>query len=401
MNMKKYALLFVTIVVNASLSFAGESTLRTKIGVATKDYISNHFLNSTFMFCQGDETLEMGAKGIHSLYGKQLKATEKMPIASATKSMTAASILRLKDKGLLGVNDKVSKYLTKDSGIWDNQQVPAWADKITIHHLLTHTSGLPEYFMAPELAELDLSKPREEVIKGIANFAAVKSLSFEPGSKYEYINTNFTLLGLIIEKVSGTPLEEFYRVELFDPLEMKSTKLISLEEAIKFQQTPQSTEYPVRYFVTPTGGKPHFTEVKPDYIMIPFADGGVVSTTNDLIKWYRGLHRGKILSEDSYNLMTKKHYLAPNKVGITNYTGYGLFISQLQNGDLVYHHAGSAIAIRSESGFIPSKQFYYAVISNVMNYIPKDAADKIDMNLPVNQLDIHYFMQAIFNAIAS
>jgi CubicO group peptidase (beta-lactamase class C family) len=250
-------------------------------------------------------------------------------------------------------------------------------------------------------ADIDLTKPREEIIKGIANFAAGKSLSFEPGAEYQYSNTNYTLLGLIIEKVSATPLEEFYRWELFDPLKMKSTKLLSLPDAIKFQLSPESTEYPVRYFVTPTGGKPHFTEVKPDYIMVPFADGGVVSTTSDLIKWYKGLHRGKVLSEDSYKLMTKKHYLAPNKVGVTNYTGYGMFISELNNGEVVYHHAGSAIAIRSESGYIPSRQFYYAVISNVMNHIPKEAKDKIDMNLPANQLDIHYFMQAIFNAIGS
>lgn len=394
--MKKYCLFFIVLIVNISISLAGDSNLKTKIGEATQDYLSKHFLNATFMFCEGDDTLEMGAKGIHSLYGKQLKATQKMPVASATKSMTAAGILKLKDKGLLEINDKISKYLTKDSGVWENEQVPTWADKITLHHLLTHTSGLPEYFMA---VEIDLSKSREEIIRGIANFAAAKSLSFEPGSQYQYINTNYTLLGLIIEKVSGTSLEEFYRLELFEPLEMKSTKLISLSEAIKFQQSPESTEYPVRYFVTPTGNKPQFTEVKPDYIMVPYADGGVISTTNDLIKWYRGLHRGKVLSEDSYKLMTKRHFLAPNKVGVANYTGYGLFISELKNGEIVYHHAGSAIAVRSESGYIPSKHFYYAVISNVMNYIPKNAQDKIDMNLPANQLDIHYFIQAIFNAI--
>lgn len=393
--MKKYYLLLLTICFQISVAFANHP-LKSKIKEATTDYISSRFLNAVFMFSDEHNTLEIGAKGIHSIYGRQLKATQKMPIASVTKTMTAAGILRLQEKGLLNVNAGLAKYLTKESGVWRQGRMPAWANKIKLHHLLTHTSGLPEYFKA---MKINLDQPVEEIAKDIASFAAGKNLSFVPGTKYEYNNTNYMLLGLVIERVSGKSLAQFYQEEFFEPLGMKSTKLASLEEAIKFQEEPEKTEYPVRYFVTPNGGKPEFNQAKADYIMVPFSDGGVVSNTGDLIRWYKALHGGKVLKPESYKLMTRKHYPGGSKFGKKDYTGYGMFISEMDNGDVVYHHEGSALAIRCESGYIPSRHLFYAIISNVMNYIPQHMEGKIDLNLPQNQLDIRYFRQAIFDAI--
>ena len=394
--MKKYSLLIIAIICNSVFAHA-ETELITKIRSASYKYMDDHFLNATYMFCD-DKGLESGAKGFASFKTKiELKPLERMPIASATKTMTAAAILRLRDRGLLDVEDTVAKHLDADSGTWEEGKVPSWASKVTLHNLLTHRSGLPEYFMA---INLDVKKPHNDINKDIARFAASKELSFNPGEKNNYCNTNFVLLGMIIEKLSGKSLGEFYTEEFFKPIGMKNTKLITLEEAIFHQTTSDERVFPVRYFVTPTGSKPQITDAKSKskYIMVPFADGGVASTTADLILWNRALHNGKVISYDSYNLMTKKHYQIRDGIGIDNYVGYGLYISEFDNGDVMYHHAGNALAIRSESGCIPNKNLYFAVLSNVMNYVPKEFEGKIDMSKPENQLDIFYFIKYVLGA---
>ena len=163
---------------------------------------------------------------------------------------------------------------------------------------------------------------------------------------------------------------------------------------------PEKASYPVRYFVTPTGtAEPQFNLAQAPSIMTPFADGGVVSTTKDLIKWHQAIHAGKVLSKESYNLMTTRYYEVPGWHGVKNYMGYGMYIAELENGDVLYQHAGRAVAIRSESGCILSKKLCFAVLSNVMDYVPHDMESKIDRTMTENQLDIQHFLQHIFKAI--
>lgn len=373
------------------------SEVHEKVKNVTDQYVSDRFFNAVYAFSDGNETFARGANGVYSVTdGTLLVANQQMPIASVTKSMTAASILKLRDKKLLDVNDTLAKHLSAKSDVWQDHKMPEWANKVTIHHLLTHTSGIPEYFMA---MQLNVEQPLGKIIRDIVNFAGQKELNFEPGSSYSYTNTNYMLLGLIIEQLSGKPLGEFYEKELFAPLGMKDTRLISLEEAVKGQLDQSHSTVPVRYFVIPTGDKPQFNEAQASFIMVPYADGGVLSTTEDILKWHKALHDGKVISEDSLNLMKTKHYEVADKTGKDNYVGYGLFISELDNGDTSYHHAGNALAIRCESGFIPNKNLYYAVLSNVMHYVPEEMKDKVDLSDPKNQLDIHYFTQSIFRAI--
>jgi D-alanyl-D-alanine carboxypeptidase len=394
--MKKcYALIWV-IILNASLSFA-DSGVHKKIKSASSEYLADRFFNGTYMFSDKDGVIIKGAKGIYSIVSKKsLEADQQMPIASGTKSMTAAAILKLQDKGLLNVRDKLAKHLNEKSGIWTGNKIPSWAHKVTIHDLLTHGSGIAEYFMR---AKIDAQLSLRDINKQIANFAASEKLEFKSGTKYNYTNTNYVLLGLVIETVSGQDAASFFETELFAPLDMKNTRLASLDEVLQHQKDPESEKIPSRYFVTPTDGEPQFNLAKHSFTMIPFTDGGVVSTTSDLIKWHKALHSGKILSENSYKQMTTGYYTTQSSISKKTQVGYGIYISELENGDLVYQHAGSALAIRSESGCILSKDLCYAVISNVMNYIPKEMKDKIDMTKKENQLDIIYFVKHVLKSL--
>ena len=394
--MKKYYLLILAIFFNSAVSFA-DANIQEKIKATSSDYLSKCFMNGSYMFVDEQGIIAKGAKGVHSIVSnRSLEADQQMPIASATKTMTAAAILKLQERGKLSVQDTVAKYLDEKSGIWTDNEVPAWANEVTIHDMLTHRSGLAEYFMG---AEIDTSLPLREINKQIANFAAGQSLSFKPGEKHDYNNTNYVLLGLILEVVSGDNAGDFFEKEFFIPLGMKNTKLLGLAETLQHQKDPESMEIPSRYFVTPTGGEPQFNLAKHPFTMTPFTDGGVASTAADLVTWHQALHSGKVLSEDSYKQMTTGYYDVPCKVGVKSKIGYGLYITELENGDEFYHHAGSALAIRSESGCILNKNLCFAVLSNIMNYVPKEMQGKVDMTKTENQLDIIYFIKHVLNSL--
>lgn len=395
-NYLKY-FLFTIALVTQNLAHA-----HTNANEKTKDfithYLSNHNLNAVYMMTEGDKTIAHGASGFYSVEKqKRLKANQLMPVASGTKPITAAAVLRLQDKGLLNVHDTVAKLLPLSSGMWPNNQMPKWAHKMTLHHLMTHTSGIAEYI--PTL-QVDFTKTHHEINKQILGFAADQHLKFAPGDGHEYGNTGFIILGIIIENISKQNLVDFYYNEFFKPLGMQDTFLCSLDQGLQYQRGELHHTYPHRYFAIPTGAEPKLTPAKIPFLIAPFSDGGVVSTAKDMIKWHTALHTGKILSENSYKQMVTAYGESKSKDGLPTSYGYGIFISKLANGQTLYSHAGSAIAIRSEFGYIPESQFCFAILSNTMVYVPEEMKDKVDFNLPQNQIDIAYFKGGLLNAIS-
>lgn len=381
-----------------------------------QDYLANKFLNASFIFANSNNNLIVGAKGIVSSYGERLKVNEKMPIPAAIKPIIATAILRLQDKGLLEINNKISKYIDQDYCI--NGIVPDFAKKITIHHLLTHTSGIPEYFGR---ITINSTMTHKDIIKKILEFSSREIILSKVGKNFEYSNSNFIILGLIIEKVGKKTLKDFLQDEFFTPLKMKSTYLLTLQETL--QKNYSTADYPERYYVQPNYGNPKFILVD-NTSVIPYADGGIISNTFDLIKWHRALHQGKILSKQSYELMIRKHFLIYSNVehdkiyntyyniikthGIllddkikAVYTGYGIIISKFNNKDIVLHNPGGwrGVGIRNEMGYIPSRDFYYVILSNVTIQIPESLQTKYDMNDAVNQLDISYFKRQIIHCV--
>ncbi|WP_016917050.1 serine hydrolase domain-containing protein [Rickettsia honei] len=388
--MRRYFLLLLFFITNCIDCFAD---IQQRINEAEKEYISNRFLNAVFMFADDYKPLLTGAKGIFALNGEQLKANEMMPIASATKPFTAAGILKLQEQALLNINDKIYKYL--DPEMWGGK-VPDWAYKISIHNLLTHSSGIAEYF---SFVKLDLNMSKKEIHKKILQFVSSKPLEISIGKNFKYSNTNFVILGMIIEKVAKKDLANFFYDEFFKPLNMKSTSFASYSEAARIQKNVISSNYPVRYFLTPNNSnKPIFTPVTADFLAVPCADGGIISTPVDLIRWYRALNEEKILSKKSYKLMTTKYFLAQDIEGRKSYMGYGIFLTDLDSKRLMIHYTGKALGIQSEAGYVLPDNLYFAILSNTMIKIPEEEKDKIDMTNPLNQLGIIYFRDAIIGA---
>jgi D-alanyl-D-alanine carboxypeptidase len=248
--------------------------------------------------------------------GEPVSAENPFYAASIGKTFTATAIVILKEQGKLNFGDKISKYLS--ANILENLHVFDGKDysfEITIAQLLQHTSGLPDYFEGEtvdgslnmiRLIFTDTAKfwqPSE-----IIEFTKEKMTpNFPPGEGYQYTDTGFVLLGLIVEKLSKMSLEDFFLKHFFKPLNMKSTWMNLRSEPI--EKTARTAEFFVGDF-----GASTMTSLSADW-----AGGGLFTTAADLNKFQSALFSGKIISKSSLKAM--QNWL-PETVGM--YYGFGL-----------------------------------------------------------------------------
>lgn len=228
----------------------------------------------------------------------------KFHIASISKSFTATAILLLQERGLLNVSDKLTKYISD----YPN------GDKITIHHLLTHTSGIPDINQFPDYN--DKSKFPQTPASLIERFKQ-SPLNAQPGERYGYSNSNYNLLAFIIEKVSSKGFGDFLRENIFDPLGMKDTAHDSRATALVKNR---ASGY-VPAGVDSLENAPYL-----DWT-IKTGNGSLYSTVGDLYKWDRALYTEKILKRGSLDLMFTKH--------VDDAVGYGWFISRRLNRNAI------------------------------------------------------------------
>ena len=234
-------------------------------------------------------------------------------IASVTKQFTAAGIMLLVEDGKLKLDDTLGKYVP---------EVPAKWSGITIRQLLNQISGIPNYTAGGKLVN-DKVYSRAEIID------LVKDLPqrFEPGTKWEYSNTNYFLLGMVIEKVSGRSYPDFMRDRIFKPLGMNSTFINT--SGLKFKNA--ATGY------SRADGK--WEKAKLDDPSQPFAAGAIVSTPVDMAKWSIAVSEGKLLKKTSWD-----EALAPGKLTdgkLTNY-GFGWEVGKLGEASYLAHSGGIA-----------------------------------------------------------
>ncbi len=218
----------------------------------------------------------------------------KFRLGSITKQFTATLILQLAEQGKIDLTAPISRYLP------DYPKGPG--DRITIHELLNHTSGIPGYTELPEFGakSRETSKPADFIA-----FFANRELLFEPGTKFSYSNSGYFLLGVILEKITGQSYERLLQEHIFDPAGMHDTGYDST--------APLLTKRAWGYDSTLDGYR------NTSYIdmSLPFSAGSLYSTAQDLFRWDRALYTDKILSSASKNKM-----FTP---GLSDY-GYGWFI---------------------------------------------------------------------------
>ncbi|WP_420236212.1 serine hydrolase [Telmatobacter bradus] len=339
--------------VNAALSFQ-EQAVETNAINKRLDEVANSFTkNDAFMgtvLVAKDSNLLL-----NNGYGKAVvewnvpnSPDVKFRIGSMTKQFTAALVLLEQEEGKLSVDDSIRKYLPDSPAAWD---------KITIADLLHHTSGIPNFIFDQRYFEWRMvSRTPAEEIELFKN----KPLNFAPGTQWEYSNSNYTLLGMILEKVTGRRYVDLLQERILAPLGMKDSGLddddLTLPERAEGYQPGSKGIVPVRSLSMSVG----------------WSTGSMYSTTADLLRWERALFGGKVLSPSSLEKMTtatKGNY------------GCGVFVSR-KDGMEVVEHGGSIDGFNSYMMYLPARNIAVIVLSNVSGEAPdKMAAKLLDVTL--------------------
>lgn len=276
----------------------------------------------------------------------------KFRIASLTKQFTAASILLLQERGLLHVQDPVFRYLP---------DLPAAWKEITIHQLLTHTSGVPnpDYSGKQYLDTQRIGATPEGLVTLVAN----RRLDFRPGTNWSYSNTGYIVLGMLIEKLSGQSYADFLRKNIFQPLGMTDSGYDSAPEILK----SRASGYDIQ--------NGHVTNADFIDMSVPFSAGGIYSTVEDIFRWSEALaHPGKLLREDSLRQMYMEFPEAEHQ---GQHYGYGVVISRQKFGKLLYYHGGGVEGFSSVIQRYPEEHLCIVVLSNLETYKPWELGDHI------------------------
>lgn len=299
-------------------------------------------------------------------YGTTELGTDSLPtadthfrIASNTKTMTAALIMLLAEEGKVGLGDPVSKYVA---------DVPN-GDKITVAELLEMRSGLYNYTAAPELSEsMDRDPAKARTPAELLAIAFKRPPNFQPGAEYEYNNTNYVLLGLIIEKAAGKPLAEVMKERLFEPLGMRQTYLpTSADTTIPEPYAhgygygsvatvlTDDAPYPPELVAAARAGtlKPKdFSGVNHSFA---WAAGGVISTASDMAVWIRALVSGKVLAAEYQSKWSGS--FKPQDPDKPDGQQYGYGIVRLSWGpNTIYFHGGETVGYNSKISYDPGNR---------------------------------------------
>ncbi|MFX1514516.1 MAG: serine hydrolase [Promethearchaeota archaeon] len=288
--------------------------------------------------------------------------------ASCTKSFTALGILKLQKDGKLNVNDPVSNFVPLKLGFKDQP--------ITIHHLLTHTSGIPSLgnymLVVRQNFPIDLGVPSIPFGSWDDFYThfnrAQKEVFCKPGERFFYFNGGYTMLGHIIEKVSGLKYEDFIRKHILDPLNMKRSNFVALDIAKEHNVSIPYVKLPDK------DNKPKLNPADFPFSPFLFAAGGLVSSCNEMANYViMSMNEGRfrdtqIFGTDLISEMQRIHYSGKDaivdvEVGKLGY-GYGWMIYEDFFDDTLVLHGGGITGGYSLIGFLKESKIGFTAIGN-------------------------------------
>ncbi len=315
-------------------------------------WLKEREFSGALLFAKGGKTVFQTAMGSADPAGKvPLTTRSSFNLASVSKQFTAAAVMLLFESGLVKLDEPAAAYLPE----------MAFAPKITVRHLLNHTSGLPDIY---DILEREWDKSRiagnEEVLEILA--ARKPVLLFQPGEKMQYSNAGYILLASIVEKVSGLPLAKFLEERIFAPLGMADTFVYTL--------TMPKYPRPTRVF----GMKREGEKVALDDLIYcdgMRGDGNVHSSVEDLFKWDRALYGESVLKKDTVRMM-----LSPGRLNDGTPIDYGFGFGLSENGR-VASHGGSWVGFRSLIVRYLDRQDTFIILINCLPPQPKGFVEEI------------------------
>lgn len=265
-------------------------------------------------------------------------------LGSLTKQFTALALLQLQERGKLSVKDPLCRYLDRCPAAWQ---------PITIHHLLTHTSGIPNYSSLPHWDETLSLRPYDRL--GFVDVFRDLPLQFTPGEKFRYSNSGYYLLGLVIERASGTTYADFLRANIFEPLKMASSGYDDGRSLVPNRADGYAWSQNA------------FVNAKQVNMALPYAAGSLYSTTQDLLLWDRALRTEQLVSRSSLDQL-----FTP---GLNGYA-YGWHVGE-KFARKTQGHGGSIHGFSSYLLRFPAERVIIIVLSNSQ----RTSATKVANNL--------------------
>jgi D-alanyl-D-alanine carboxypeptidase len=322
-----------------ALLLAAAVSTSTIDAAITKQLDEQHITGAAVGVYQNGTLVDIKTFGYRDAAKKlPVDADTRFEIGSVTKQFTAAAILQLQEQGKLSIDDPLAKYL------------PSFphASEVTLRQLLNQISGLRDYTHDPGIATA-MSTVQDATDTIVAYVA--KPLDFPPGTKWAYSNTNYWVLGKVIAAVSGMSYEDYIREHIFKPAGMTHSGFISDESTMN--------DFAVPYW----HGLKNDGPVAPAPAMFeswPGAAGGIVSTVGDLAAWDAALASGKVISHDSYVLMS-----SPGKLVDGKPTTYGMgLVPDKHDGHARVWHNGGTLGSVTENATYPNDHLDIIVLEN-------------------------------------
>lgn len=272
--------------------------------------------------------------------------TTRFGIASGCKLFTAIAVCQLVEEGMISFDTKLSDCLNIDFKHFDN--------KVTIHHLLTHTSGIPDYFdeeVMEDFEELWVKNPMYQIreISDFLPFFQDGPMKYQVGEGFHYNNAGYILLGLLIEQISNMEFSEYVQKNIFDIANMTKSGYFS------FDCLPENTS--LGYIDNQDG------TWRSNIYSLPVkggSDGGAYVTVSDMAKLWQALFKHQLLSKE----YTEKILMEHTQIDESRSYGYGIWIKETEKNILKYHVMGYDPGVSFHSAYYPDLSINIVVCSN-------------------------------------
>lgn len=316
---------------------AAPASLAGAIDASIGGYYKPNEPGATVIVVQEGKTVFRKAYGMaDTVAGKPMRADMVMRLGSITKQFTAVAILMLAEEGKLALTDDITRFFPG---------YPSGGKKITVEHLLTHTSGIVSYTGKPDyVSGMTNDLTVAQMIDSFKN----DPLEFEPGTQYRYNNSGYFLLGAIIERVAGQPYARFLEQRIFTPLGMTDTAYEGHERG----KAPRALGHSREGQVYARSAALSMTQ--------PYAAGALVSSVDDLARWDAAISAGKLLTPASWQRAFTPYKLAS---GTSTGYGYGWEMGSLQ-GVPTIAHGGGINGFHTYALRLPGQKVFVAVLSN-------------------------------------
>ncbi|WP_237438473.1 serine hydrolase domain-containing protein [Pseudalkalibacillus hwajinpoensis] len=310
--------------------------------------VENVELSGVVYVKQGEDVL------LESAYDYANRAEERLNnintrfgIASGCKLFTAIGICKLVDEGILSFNTPLVDCL--------DISFPRFDERVTIHHLLTHTSGIPDYFdedVMDDFEDLWKEKPVYHMrsLKEFLPLFQSNKMKFEPGSKFHYNNAGYILLGLIIEQQTNRCFTDYIESEIFQRSGMKSSGYFSIDKlpqntAMGYIDNKEDSTWRTNIYSIPVKGG---------------SDGGAFTTAPDMVKLWESLFDYKLLSEDTTRNLLTHHVNVDEEI----FYGYGIWMNKKNDSIYKYHVMGYDPGVSFRSSIYPDYNLKVVIPSN-------------------------------------